>query len=121
MCDLLRSPRVSSLFPYTTLFRSGNSMFFLLITCYMPWTFRREHCPPWRNNTTGTPGAHREACGHGRGAVKTWHLRKITWIILDAIIPALKHRIPSELRRDPKSTRLNSSHECISYAVFGLN
>src|SRR6266540_1981345 len=50
---------------------SGNSMFFLLITCYMPWTFRREHCPPWRNNTTGTPGAHREACGHGRGAVKT--------------------------------------------------
>src|SRR5438132_508321 len=77
---------------------SGNSMFFLLITCYMPWTFRREHCPPWRNNTTGTPGAHREACGHGRGEEQTSVYRSHTEIISDAIIQALKHRIPSELR-----------------------
>src|SRR5438128_7893352 len=90
MGDLLGSPRVASLFLWYFSIVSGNSMFFLLITCYLPWTFRREHCPPWRNNTTGTPRAHREACGHGRRAVKTLLWRKITWTISDAIIPALR-------------------------------
>src|SRR6266540_190871 len=50
MGDLLGSPRVASLFLWYFSIVSGNLMFFLLITCYMPWTFRREHCPPWRNN-----------------------------------------------------------------------
>src|SRR5438105_2823292 len=71
MGDLLGSPRVASLFLWYFSIVSGNSMFFLLITCYMPWMFRREHCPPCRNNTTGTPGAHLESWGHGGGAVKT--------------------------------------------------
>src|SRR5438034_6882567 len=55
MGDLLGSPRVASLFLWYFSIVSDNSMFFLLITCYMPWLFRREHCPPWRNNATGTP------------------------------------------------------------------
>src|SRR5438132_1601428 len=98
MGDDLESTRVES--SYTLYFSivSCNSMFFLLITCYMPWTFRREHCPPCRNNTTGTPGAHREACGHGRRDVKSLPTRRSSDLISDAIIPALKHRIPSELR-----------------------
>src|SRR5438034_659387 len=98
MGDLLGSLRVASLFLWYFSIVSGNSMFFLLITCYMPCTFRREHCPPCRNNTTGTPGAHREACWHGRGAVKTLHSLKIHDALPISIIPALKHRIPSELR-----------------------
>src|SRR5438105_14129461 len=98
MGDLLGSPRVASLFLWYFSIVSGNSMFFLLITCYMPWTFRREHCPPCRNNTTGTPGAHREACGHGRGAVKTLQIGRVTCRESDAIIPAVKQRIQTELR-----------------------
>src|SRR5438105_3972107 len=98
MGDLLGSPRVASLFLWYFSIVSGNSMFFLLITCYMPWTFRREHCPPRRNNTTGTPGAHREACGHGRGDVKELHLREVIWCSLDVVIQTLNHRIPSDLR-----------------------
>src|SRR5438309_7671020 len=35
-------------------------------------------------------------------------------------IPHLVSRIPSETPRDRKSTRLNSSHSSISYAVFCL-
>src|SRR5438477_11848852 len=97
MCDLLMCLRFTSLFFWYFSIVSGNSMFFLLITCYMPWTFRREHCPPCRNNTTGTPGAHREACGHGRGAVKTRSEERRVGNIWDAIIPALKHRMTSEL------------------------
>src|SRR5437764_499330 len=98
MGDLLGSPRVASLFLWYFSIVSGNSMFFLLITCYMPWTFRREHCPPWRNKTTGTPGAQigRASC---RGRVeKSVVERKITWTISDWIIAALTHRILFELR-----------------------
>src|SRR5437868_3391651 len=98
MGDLLGSPRVASLFVWYFSIVSGNSMSFLLITCYMPWKFRRKHSPTSRNNTKGTPEAHRKAHGHGRGAYTTFFQTKITWIISDAIIPALKHRIPSELR-----------------------
>src|SRR5438132_12558236 len=74
---------------------------FFLITCYMPWTFRREHCPPCRNNTTGTPGAHREACGHGRGAVKTDRKSVVKGKIVDPVRPAIKQRKQRRLRSEP--------------------
>src|SRR5437016_2674641 len=98
MGDLLGSPRVASLFLWYFSIVSANSMFFLFINCYMPCTFRREHCPPGRNNDKGTPGTHREACSHRCPYTTLFRSRKITWTISDAIIPALKHRIPSELR-----------------------
>src|SRR6266540_6929 len=69
MDDPLGSHRVASLYLWYFSIVSGNSMFFLGITCYIPWTFWREHCPLRRNNTTGTPRAHRVACGHGRGVL----------------------------------------------------
>src|SRR5438105_4692808 len=98
MGDLLGSPRVASLFLWYFSIVSGNSMFFLLITCYMPWTFRREHCPPCRNNTTRTPGAHREACGHGCGARSEERRVGKEWRFWGAMIQAIKKRIASELR-----------------------
>src|SRR5436189_276122 len=98
MGDLLGSPGGKCICLWYSHLVSSYAMFFLWITCYMTWTFRREHCPPLRNNTTGTPGAHREACGHGRGAVKTFHSRSLHDALPISIIPALKHRILSELR-----------------------
>src|SRR5437764_2381414 len=73
---LIRRPPRSTLFPYTTLFRS---------------------CPSARR---GSPGAAQRGC------------------------PTPHRRAGSGARdwpcRDRKSTRLNSSHRCISYAVFCL-
>src|SRR5256885_13214617 len=67
---MIRRPPRSTLFPYTTLFRSP------------PWCSRRR-CP-----------------SPGRRSLR--------------VIPVL------DLRADRKSTRLNSSHLVISYAVFCL-
>src|SRR5437763_11294222 len=75
-----RRPPTSTLFPYTTLFRSDAN-----------------------------PGASRTAPGA-------------------LLATAVRERIPRQQRRrgqrerqsDRKSTRLNSSHRCISYAVFCL-
>src|SRR6266550_5903458 len=68
---MIRRPPRSTLFPYSTLFRS--------------------HRPPCR------------VCGHWRD-----------------LRPGGPQRHPSRGRRDRKSTRLNSSHGYISYAVFCL-
>src|SRR2546430_7123589 len=72
---MIRRPPRSTLFPYTTLFRSLS--------------LRRHHRPPGRGpRGAGTP------------------------------LPALPGG--RALRSDRKSTRLNSSHSQISYAVFCL-
>src|SRR5947208_11368261 len=73
-----RRPPRSTLFPYTTLFRSG------------PGPRPETHAP--------APGAHR----HPRGRARAETL------------------MPRAFLRDRKSTRLNSSHQIISYAVFCL-
>src|SRR5437762_7052340 len=81
---MIPQPPTSTLFPYTTLFRSSEA----------------------RKKTRAPSGAR-------------------AWIIsertpreerLDAFVSDLDH----EKKRDRKSTRLNSSHRCISYAVFCL-
>src|SRR2546427_3644535 len=72
---MIRRPPRSTLFPYTTLFRSG----------------RRA-------------GAHRD---DGDGAPRSGH-----------VLHAAGAR--ARVHRDRKSTRLNSSHSQISYAVFCL-
>src|SRR5436189_3312984 len=69
-----RRPPRSTLFPYTTLFRSRR--------------VRATPCSTWGANS-------RRARASARSRYSGW-------------------------RRDRKSTRLNSSHRCISYAVFCL-
>src|SRR5437773_12230305 len=81
---MIRRPPRSPLFPYTTLFRSGEAT---------PFTAR-----PWC-----------ETVDQGR--------RKV--ILLREITPNLRPA-PARADRDRKSTRLNSSHITISYAVFCL-
>src|SRR3712207_8300902 len=79
---MIRRPPRSTLFPYTTLFRSGSG---------------QRACTPARiaGRTTGGPdGLHAEDSGCAGSAGRG--------------------------RRDRKSTRLNSSHANISYAVFCL-
>src|SRR5688500_19464521 len=85
-------PPTSTLFPYTTLFRSDRDVRGRL----------RRLRKAARSREDGGPGprfarkrAHVLARGQGRAAVRG-------------------------LRRDRKSTRLNSSHLVISYAVFCL-
>src|SRR5437764_10580907 len=69
---MLRGPRTSTLFPYTTLFRSRTA----------------------------------ESWGSARASLQL----PVDLVIADRQLE----------RRDRKSTRLNSSHRCISYAVFCL-
>src|SRR5437762_4028878 len=51
------------------------------------------------------------------------HARALTTnrsYLLGVVVPDLMHSYFAEICRDRKSTRLNSSHRCISYAVFCL-
>src|SRR5205814_9848890 len=82
-----RPPR-STLFPYTTLFRS-----------------RCRGADSW--DRTGVVAFHGKMTPHGLGDVFTLHLP----IVGDP---------GSQAAEDRKSTRLNSSHLGISYAVFCL-
>src|SRR5258708_31775035 len=81
---MIRRPPRSTLFPYTTLFRSWRG------------PLSRLDPPVHR------PGGHRAGGGGGAGAGRSsaGHLSR-PWL-------------------DRKSTRLNSSHQIISYAVFCL-
>src|SRR5688572_32372761 len=81
---MLRRPPRSTLFPYTTLFRSRASLF---------------RAPPLAR------------CGARRGR----------WMTISMGEQAETDRILRQvLQEDRKSTRLNSSHSQISYAVFCL-
>src|SRR5947208_9809226 len=91
-CSMTRRPPTSTLFPYTTLFRSRD--------VHLRELFDQD---PQR----GT---------------------KLTADAVDLHLDYSKHRITDETLRllialaekDRKSTRLNSSHQIISYAVFCL-
>src|SRR3712207_7796529 len=93
---MIRRPPRSTLFPYTTLFRSAL-----------------------------------ETAAHGTVRSVTVDVNEVTFIDSDGLeLLALAHRDASALgtrlrvvassRADRKSTRLNSSHANISYAVFCL-
>src|SRR3712207_8798757 len=86
---MIRRPPRSTLFPYTTLFRSSE-----LACCGDRKGCRTHRCP-----RRFRPNRHRELV-----------LRKAE---------GLRSRTRG-LRKDRKSTRLNSSHANISYAVFCL-
>src|SRR5690606_42060904 len=98
---MLRPPR-PTLLPYTTLFRSA--------TVEIP-DIQHTHLPCLRADAGG-PAAHRRL--HGRSHRHTLrheeHLRPATLLHADA----------AGAGADRKSTRLNSSHVKISYAVFCL-
>src|SRR5690606_41878522 len=99
----LRPPSTSTLFPYTTLFRSDVAS-------------GEEAAPPGEDVGVGVP--HEGTSAHRRAGVQP---------------PVRQGQRPTELPRadahrsprdqgdvDRKSTRLNSSHVKISYAVFCL-
>src|SRR5207253_11369930 len=92
--SLLRPPPRSTLFPYTTLFRSPLQLTTLE---------NRSHRPGRRRRPTWT-AAQAEQVRQLREQYPRWG----------------KDRLAILLRRDRKSTRLNSSHVAISYAVFCL-
>src|SRR3712207_8253669 len=89
---MIRRPPRSTLFPYTTLFRSFGPL----------------HCGRDRR-FVGVMGGTEQVLFRGgksgKGPRSVGHLRVCTEAILE---------------RDRKSTRLNSSHANISYAVFCL-
>src|SRR5256885_10385604 len=88
---MIRRPPRSTLFPYTTLFRSPRHA---------------------RRNAT-THRAAAPAAWHARAAERSADARH------DAALGAAQ-RLSLSSARDRKSTRLNSSHLVISYAVFCL-
>src|SRR2546426_6182833 len=88
---MIRRPPRSTLFPYTTLFRSLKL--------------------PWLGEQLRDLTARAAQDPHALGA----ELRKLT----DHSFEEITH-IVGEISRDRKSTRLNSSHLVISYAVFCL-
>src|SRR3989449_8522440 len=95
---MIRRPPRSTLFPYTTLFRSGN----------------REHREPVDRGIVfrGGRGIRRQH----RGQVHDLTARALDLGRIDQPVAA----DPNVVRGDRKSTRLNSSHGYISYAVFCL-
>src|SRR2546429_1643976 len=88
---MIRRPPRSTLFPYTTLFRSLSSGNMAESSGRL--TLERKRCPPFAPPTAGDQSA-----SSGQ----------------DAVVSSLT------LEGDRKSTRLNSSHGYISYAVFCL-
>src|SRR3712207_8743707 len=93
---MIRRPPRSTLFPYTTLFRSRFG----------------------RGLVAGSGPAERlDRFVEEHGAVLVFVLRLIPLVSFDAISYAAGL---SGIRLDRKSTRLNSSHANISYAVFCL-
>src|SRR3712207_7958678 len=89
---MIRRPPRSTLFPYTTLFRSPGVR------------GRRDHRPGWLDRA-----------GSGRAAATAGGRRGVAGV-------AARRRGVGRARPevDRKSTRLNSSHANISYAVFCL-
>src|SRR3712207_9090680 len=93
----IRRPRRSPLFPYTTLFRSAPAR--------PPANRRRPPTGPPRAPSSQHQPASR-ACSSSPAVVRSRS-------VVD------KYLVP-HFERDRKSTRLNSSHANISYAVFCL-
>src|SRR3712207_8374885 len=94
---MIRRPPRSTLFPYTTLFRSN------LVTGDLGVDFDQRR-PVLGMITEVLPNTIRLA---------------LVAIVIDLLIGVVAG-IVAAVRRDRKSTRLNSSHANISYAVFCL-
>src|SRR3712207_7813326 len=102
---MIRRPPRSTLFPYTTLFRSDHSRALLRVMSG-PGHVPAQDQVTWLTmvardaRTTGAPGpVPRQLTERWRG---------------------VRSRVVAGSEEDRKSTRLNSSHANISYAVFCL-
>src|SRR5258708_27438504 len=93
---MIRRPPRSTLFPYTTLFRSAT----LRDTQFLTQENQMNDHEPV------IVGALRTPVGKRGGRLHKWHP-------VDLMAETLR-------QLDRKSTRLNSSHQIISYAVFCL-
>src|SRR3712207_8516609 len=92
---MIRRPPRSSLFPYTTLFLSTRGA-----------AAPTEH---------GHSPVRHEALQHRAARLRVQVLHQVRERCADAALPELGQHL-----EDRKSTRLNSSHANISYAVFCL-
>src|SRR5690606_41364483 len=102
---MLRPPPRSTLFPYTTLFRSGFTRVSFGMQSAVPQvlaTLERTHDPD------RVP------------LVVAWAREAGLDVSLDLIYGTPGESLDDWRRSDRKSTRLNSSHVKISYAVFCL-
>src|SRR3712207_7385219 len=98
---MIRRPPRSTLFPYTTLFRSLEPH----PTCgFVAETYRS----PLKIPATALPEAYEGDRPYGSAL----------YFLVSPDAQIVMHRIRSD--QDRKSTRLNSSHANISYAVFCL-
>src|SRR3712207_8627617 len=95
---MIRRPPRSTLFPYTTLFRSGERAAGL------------QRGDPEAQGDRAAPEADARLGAFGEGAEQRGGR--------DLLVPL--RPAPRVLPEDRKSTRLNSSHANISYAVFCL-
>src|SRR3712207_6966794 len=93
---MIRRPPRSTLFPYTTLFRSDRSA-----------VAPRERSASRKRRTVSS------TAGEATRGARSWRARRRR-------PGAVGARKPAGPREDRKSTRLNSSHANISYAVFCL-
>src|SRR3712207_7627369 len=98
---MIRRPPRSTLFPYTTLFRSRDNYQFLTRTIENH-TREMDEIPP----------RFREASG------SMWNRLRVERESLELEKRELEQQY--SIDKDRKSTRLNSSHANISYAVFCL-
>src|SRR5207248_7706535 len=98
LCALV--PPASTLFPYTTLFRSDRT---------------RPRGGALRDSVTAPVCIRDDRNGHGRVTVVPRG-----WTAVGVAGGVLLRRHGAAACSDRKSTRLNSSHRTISYAVFCL-
>src|SRR3712207_7198461 len=98
---MIRRPPRSTLFPYTTLFRSARAAFRLAA---------------WAR---GRRDRRRRGGGAAVARLQAPRPEAVTRRVVRRA-PAQPDRRPRARRGDRKSTRLNSSHANISYAVFCL-
>src|SRR2546422_7722943 len=99
---MIRRPPRSTLFPYTTLFRSADD--------------------PRIKGTPGEPTTRCPVCGNQGTltAPRMFNLMFKTFMGPVEEAAAVVYLRPETAQGDRKSTRLNSSHGYISYAVFCL-
>src|SRR2546430_8508561 len=95
---MIRRPPRSTLFPYTTLFRSEVDV--LLLTSAIQITHLLQIAADMR--------------------LEDSVLKSLERLVVASIGPSTSERLRSLGLQDRKSTRLNSSHSQISYAVFCL-
>src|SRR3712207_8868412 len=102
---MIRRPPRSTLFPYTTLFRSDLSQY---------------DDAPWEYAEPGPPSIVSDRVREGRYAARFEVPQGQSRQEIVARRPAFRFTEGQSLYLDRKSTRLNSSHANISYAVFCL-